>query len=199
MRLFRFMHRTELMKFVKGDKIESMKYKYVHFIAEKTHIIDMREGAMKPLNLVPDAMTNLCPVEDYYVTPMEFYDDFLIGTVCRDVLAEFEIPDDQILIKAGPYAGSIATEFVVESYSKDNAKLISFQRMDNKRHNWFTSATMGRFAISLIDYCNTHPGFDRKYFDLDMVKFLRKHNIGRKWHMPTDEYKRLQVNMNAVD
>lgn len=197
MRLFRFMHRTELMKFVKGDKITPIKYKYVHFIAEKTHIIDI--GAVKPLTLVPDAMTNFCPVEDYYVTPMEFYDDFLIGTVCRDVLAEFEIPDDQILIKAGPYANSIATEFVVESYSKDNAKLISFQRMDNKRHNWFSSATMRRFAMSLIDYCNTHPGFDIKYFDLGMVKFLRKHNIGRKWYMPIDEYKRLQDNINVVD
>lgn len=163
------------MKYVKGDEIKSIQYECVHFIAAQT-----------------EAHPYPRPGDVRYLSPMECYDESMGGFVCGDILAEFEVDDDQPKPRYGVYYKNLIIEYTMESYSKKNAKLIKFMRPDPDYY-WFSGRILRLIAIPLINYRCTHPYFDQKYYDSGMLKYLQRHNIGHKWYMSKDEYMRLKT------
>lgn len=176
--LFRFMHRSELMKYHHGDTIKSLNFNRVHFLEENVRC--HYNGSEKLL------------------TPYDCYNEFIGGIICGDILAKFEIDDDLVSPKVAAYLGNRKiVEQTVKEYNKNNAKLLSFEILEASK--WFASKSDAeQVAQFLFDYSFCHGGVQYRNALQDIAQYIWAHNIGHRWHMPKGECQRLMTNINVV-
>lgn len=172
------MHRCELMRYHHGDVIRSCTFKRVHFLEEE---VRCRYNGSEEL-----------------LTPYDCFNEFMGGIICGDVLAKFEIDDDLVSPKVATYLDNRKIiEQTVKEYSKDNARLLSFEILEASK--WFASKSdADQVAQFLFDYSFCHGGVQYRNALQGVAQYICSHNIGHKWYMPKGEYQKLMKNMNVV-
>lgn len=184
MRVFRFMHRTELMKFMKGDKIHSYTQMEISFIGPSTIISNKNSNIME------------------FYTPKMCYEKFYKGVLTDDILVQFDI--DKNLLTEGrsiplydpnnnkSFSGSgdleliSIKEYYIHDYDKNCATFINFEIIGDI---WYTSRDKA-IVLShlLLEYNMTHLNT----IETDAILKIMKGSISRRWTMKKDDFKRLK-------
>lgn len=180
--LYRFMGITELMRFLRGDTIQSHNYDDIHFLPEKVKVYLNKNDNSKMEEWEP-------------ISCLEFME----GIVTKDILCKFEAKEDLVRPKLARYAspymlddGCNIIEYTCDTYNNKDFKLISLKIITNdiSYHRYNKKVLAEGYKDHIIDLCNKNDFHKHTssmaWYAKQIYDLYNKSNM-RKWKCKYDK------------
>ena len=185
--LYRYMGITELMRFLRGNIIQSYNYDDIHFLSEKTKVYLNKNDSSDMEEFDP-------------VTCLEFME----GIVTKDILCKFEAKEDLVRPKLARYANPYMAspymrddrcniiEYTCDTYNNKDFKLISLKIITNdiSYHRYNKKVLAEGYKDHIIDLCHKNDFYKHTssmaWYVKQIYDLYHRSNM-RKWRCKYDK------------